>query len=93
MRIWILRGEAHRTIGIAAWLGHILATLLLAVSHLLFAGELAAFLTLLLVTILVEVAALVVTMEVLTITITEITAAAVTTIIATMVIAAEVAAP
>ena len=92
MRVRILRGEAHRAIGIAAWLGHVLATLLLTVSHLLFTGELTAFLTLLLVTILVEVATLVVTAEVLTITITEIATAAVTTIIATVVIAMEVAA-
>ena len=75
MRVRVLRGEAHRAIGIAARLGHVLATLLLTVGHLLFAGELTTLLALLLVAILVEVTALIVTTEVTTITITmEITA-------------------
>ena len=90
MRVRVLRGEAHRAIGIAARLGHVLATLLLTVGHLLFAGELATLLALLLVAILVEVTALIVTTEILTIAITEVTAAAITTIIATVVIAVEV---
>lgn len=90
MRVRVLRGEAHRAIGIAARLGHVLATLLLTVGHLLFASELATLLALLLVAILVEVTALIVTTEILTIAITEVTAAAITTIIATVVIAVEV---
>ena len=90
MRVRVLRGEAHRAIGIAARLGHVLATLLLTVGHLLFAGELTTLLALLLVAILVEVTALIVTTEILTIAITEITASAITTIIATVVVTTEV---
>ena len=90
MRVRVLRGEAHRAIGIAARLGHVLATLLLTVGHLLFAGELATLLALLLVAILVEVTALIVTTELLTLAITEITASAITTIIATVVVTTEV---
>ena len=85
MRVRILRGEAHRAVGVTTRLRQVFTTLGLAVFHLFFAGELLGIFTCVpLITVLAEVSMLVVA--------TKVTTAAITTVIAVEITTATVAA-
>ena len=93
MRVRVLRREAHRAVGIATRLRQILATLRLAVLHLLFTGEFAALLAFrTLIAILVEITTLVVTAEIPAIAVTTIITTEITTLAITALPAAVIAA-
>ena len=89
----VLRGEAHRAVGIATRLRQVFTTLRLAVLHLLFTGEFAALLAFrTLVAVLVEVTTLVVTAEIPAIAVTTVITTEITTLAITALPAAVIAA-